>query len=361
MEISEDLVKTYQQSQLRRLSISRGNKTDMRSLAISAETPVERANQPRRPECDKELAKRLEMIESDSDLTSDEEEVNEAIVPQVQSPRPTFPQPVVSDDNLSINKKVSQNVMESLRELQHSTENDTRNSMAIASNSIIASQSCRLNVTKKRRPSKAPEAVEEYLKLANKRKKSKDSNKKRTLYSHHSDENEDENISPQSSIVSPIEKKGAANLETAESATDSEAQQFRKPYKPGPLKTKKKYEVVVNQPSESSETVEDGSIKATPKTSRPSMHRIVNHVVEETLESELEQRVVEKMPKKSQKKRNKHEQQQQKEVTEEIHQEIEKEPVVNFNKYFFNPSDLKFIPNILKSNNFPFLVQENSQ
>lgn len=361
MEMSEELIKTYQSSQMRRLSISECNKTDMQSLKI-AETPVASSNHQQRPQIDEELAKRLQLCESDSDMTSDEDEIpeQEAIVPQVKSPakRSTFIKPATTqkDDmmsvvsqNSSINKKVSDNVIESLRELRRTITNETANSVVgVGSNVEITSQSCRLNVTKKRRQSKTSGQVEEYMKLTRRRKKSKDSqNKKRTLYSHHSDEDDDENVSPQSSIASSSQKKSSVeviyrekNYETTESNTDSSAHEFRKPYKPGPLKTKKKYGIVQDPPTvtreSSSTTVEDGEIRETPKR-RSDMQRASGHKLQElqksakkkqqdeeqeASESEPEQPVVKKSLKKSHKSgKNRHEQQQEEEIEEEEIQE----------------------------------------
>lgn len=317
MEMSEDLIKTYQQSRLQRLSVSQCNKTDMRSVQV-AETPVAKSNNAH-PVVDEELAKRLRLCESNNEMTSDEDEQideQEAIVPQVQSNMNNAKTPTknstlkrlqstirnddmsVASQNSSINKKVSENVLESLRELRRTITNETANSISgVPTNQSVASQSCRLNMTKKRKQTRASGQIEEYMRLSNKRKKSKSiNNKKRTLYSHHSDEEDSENMSPKSSIASSIQRKESAEViyrndnEMAESNTDSGSSQteFRKPYKQGPLKTKKKYGIISQR-----EVIRDGS-RETPKSSRPSAHRSEkstrNHVEEVNFtESEPEQ------------------------------------------------------------------------
>lgn len=293
MEMSEDLVRTYQQSRMKRLSVSHCNKTNMQLLDVN-ETPIAATNN-RLALCDEELAKKLQIC--DSNITSDEdEEPNEAIVPQVTSPvqnvtfrKPTTPQigdnVSMRSNNSSINKLVPMTIVESFKTLRRTTTSQDETGPSIHDNpsdTIGGSQLRR--TTKINKTTEQSERFKDYIKSTKTNKKrSKCPQKKRTLYSHDSDEDEDENISPQTSIASSSQKTSSAevifehpnpNWVSAESNTDSDAQNFRKPYKPGPLKTKKMTQIVDPSTISSEQSSDDNTdIHETPKSSRPSTHK----------------------------------------------------------------------------------------
>lgn len=165
VEVSKEMFQSYQKTQMRYSSVSRSNKTDMRTVNIEETPPVSSNGQAmgsKQANCDAVLKKKLQLCEtSDDDDTDDDyaEEViqKDAIVPQT-SPTLMVVNTVKSnfqknfDDvsmNSSTNKVVSDAVIQSFRDLHRKTLTSEAKQTSSSGQSTSENQSCRVNVPKK--------------------------------------------------------------------------------------------------------------------------------------------------------------------------------------------------------------------
>jgi trimeric autotransporter adhesin len=270
MEMSEDLVLAYKSSQLRRLSVSQCNKTDMKSVEMS-ETPI---RQSKKAQCDSVLARKLqacEMTDDDEEEPEDEIDVGGPCTQKASQNIEEFRKPDTPKDrdnqsdtsfNSSSRKVVSESVILTLKDLTRKTLVNEQSQTQNASASIAGnSQSLRVNVPKKVH-AKTTNVNMEYLNSGkqnakSKKKKESTSNRKRTLYSQEMSDDENSSSQPSTqtstiftsarSSVQSVQTIYENNAQTLESETEPENREqakndsaiFVRP-KPGPLKTKLK-------------------------------------------------------------------------------------------------------------------------